>query len=198
MSAGVSFGYPTSNKDLIWNLDEINKRELACKFLYKFENLLCIYSSSVEQLYTNYSINMPSDDPSKIVILPNPYTFHDTFNHISASAIRDTGLHIVPGQVIGATGLYVMVRSRNRSEPPAPLPFKQALRKIIYTQQTKDPFLPILVKGDLRQFDTHTPCLHLHRIKITELSGVSEFNCSNIRASIVEKLKELHRNADQL
>ena len=198
MSAGVSFGYPSTNKDLVWNLDEINKRELACKFLYKFENLLCVYSASVEQLYTNYSINMPSDDPSKIVILPNPYTFHDTFNHISATAIRDTGLHIVPGAVIGARGLYVMVRSKKDNVAAAPLPFKQALRKILYTLQTRDPFLPILVKGDLRQFDADTPCLHLHRIKMSALPSISEFNCNSIRNSIVDKLKDLYRSADEL
>tara|TARA_B110000881_G_C18495505_1_gene474028 strand:+ start:42 stop:659 length:618 start_codon:yes stop_codon:yes gene_type:complete len=187
----MSFNDPVSNHDLEWSFDSINQRKKAADFVMIFESKLCVYSASIEQIYTNYTINFPNDDVEKMVILPNPYAFHDTFHSVSNDCIRDTGLHVIPGETIGKTGLYLVVRYKNKKVQPAPIPFEQAINKILQSQNTADPFLPILIKGDLREFNSGTPCMHLHRIKLDELTHLSEFEKKGIQRSITDKLLEL-------
>lgn len=193
-----SMAFEQHNKDLEWSLGSIAKRQLASSFVMNFESRLCVYSSSVEQFYTNYTINFPNNNVEKMVILPNPYAFHDTFHGINAEAIRDTGLHVLPGETIGKKGLYLMVNYRNKNVTPAPIPFKQALKKMLLSQHSKDPFLPVLVKGDLREFNTDTPCLHLHRIKLSELTRLSDFEKQSIQNAITDKLIDLQKDADHI
>ncbi|BCE03124.1 hypothetical protein [Marinicellulosiphila megalodicopiae] len=187
-----------SNRDLEWSFDSINQRKKAADFVMIFESKLCIYSASIEQIYTNYTINFPNEDVEKMVILPNPYAFHDTFHSVSNDCIRDTGLHVIPGETIGKSGLYLVVRYKNKKVQPAPIPFEQAIDKILQSQNTADPFLPILIKGDLREFNSGTPCMHLHRIKLDELTHLSEFEKKGIQNSITDKLKELKAIAGEV
>lgn len=76
------------NQDLIWDLDSMARRELAERFIQLFENRLCVYSESVSQLYTNYNLHFPSEMGRKMVVLPNPYAFHDTLHGIDSLADR--------------------------------------------------------------------------------------------------------------
>ena len=91
------------NQDLIWDLGAMGRRELAERFIQLFENRLCVYSESVSQLYTNYNLHFPSEMGRKMVVLPNPYAFHDTLHGIEAVAVRKTGLCVMPGLVAIAT-----------------------------------------------------------------------------------------------
>src|SRR5690606_40796406 len=93
------------NPDLIWDLDSLARRGLAERFIRLFENRLCVWSESVEQLYTDYSLHFPAELGRKMVMLPNPYAFHDTLHGIAAQAIRKTGLCVLPGQLLGKSGL---------------------------------------------------------------------------------------------
>lgn len=186
------------NKDLEWSLDSIQQRRSAAEFVLQFERRLCIYSASVEQLYTNYTINFPNSESSKMVILPNPYAFHDTFNGVTPGSLRDTGLYIIPGDTIGRQGLYLIAKFGNHKVEAAPIPFRHALRKILSTQAGDDPFLPVLVKGDLREFNSNTPALHLHRIRLNDIKGMSQFDRQGMKKSISEKLMQLYKEADNL
>ena len=56
--------------DLDWDLDAITDRSEAIDFLRRFENRLCIYSSYVEKLYSNYSFVIPESQEGGITILP--------------------------------------------------------------------------------------------------------------------------------
>ena len=187
-----------SNNDLVWSLESFNQRDLAKNFVSRFESRLCVYSPSVEQVYTNYTINFPSSERGKMVVLPNPYAFHDTFHNIPTSAVRDTGLFIVPGALIGKNGLYVIVKYKNQSVKPVPLPIRHALKKMVRTGDDEDPFLPILIKGDLREFNSNTPCLHLHRIKLSDMHTRSEFEKTSIKNAIFDKMSDLYRDADEI
>lgn len=186
------------NNDLVWNLDSFTQRDLAKSFVSRFESRLCVYSPSVEQVYTNYTINFPSTESGKMVVLPNPYAFHDTFHGITSESVRDTGLFIVPGALIAKTGLYVIVKYKNSRVKPVPLPLRHALKKMVQTGKEDDPFLPILIKGDLREFDSDTPCLHLHRIKLSALEKRSEYEKNTLRKAIFSKLSDLYRDADEI
>lgn len=187
------------NPDLIWDLDSLARRELAERFIRLFENRLCVWSESVEQLYTNYSLHFPAELGRKMVVLPNPYAFHDTLHGIAAQAIRKTGLCVLPGQLLGKSGLLLSNQLPGNRLAPRSMPFKPALAQIINSQRkVGDEFLPLLVKGDLREFDQQLPYLHLHRLQLAKLPLLSNFEREDIRQSITRKLLLLYRLADSL
>src|SRR5690606_22272361 len=98
IGAGDSMDLATQNNDLIWDLDAFKQRQQAIDFVMSFENRLCVYSNSVEQLYTNYNLFFPKEENRKLVVLPNPYAQHDTYNGIPEVSFYSTGLIIVLGE----------------------------------------------------------------------------------------------------
>ena len=187
------------NPDLIWDLDSLARRELAERFIRLFENRLCVWSESVEQLYTNYSLHFPAELGRKMVVLPNPYAFHDTLHGIAAQAIRKTGLCVLPGQLLGKSGLLLSNQLPGNRLAPRSMPFKPALAQIINSQRkVGDEFLPLLVKGDLREFDQQMPYIHLHRLQLARLERLSSFERDDIQQTITRTLLMLSRQADSL
>lgn len=187
------------NQDLIWDLDSIARRELAERFVQLFENRLCVYSESVRQLYTNYNLHFPTDLGRKMVVLPNPYAFHDTLHGIDGIAIRKTGLCVLPGVVLGKPGLLLTTEIKNGGPAPKTMPFKPALAQIISNQKKiNDVFLPVMMKGDLREFDQQMPYIHLHRLQVSKLTHLSSFERDDIQQTITRKLLLLYRQADTL
>jgi len=183
------------NTDLVWGLDHISQQQRAADFVKRFENKLCIYSPSVSQLYSNYSIFFPEDQNKSMVVLPDPYAFHDTFNHIPEEAIQATGLHIIPGENINRKGLYIVITQKDKNVRSIPIPFKEGLRQILKRFQGNDPFLPILKKGDLREFDTDMPCLHLHRLRLGALENFSMLERLGVKNIISEKIMGIYRES---
>ncbi|MEH6348198.1 MAG: hypothetical protein V7785_24085 [Bermanella sp.] len=183
------------NTDLVWGLDHISQQQKAADFVKRFENKLCIYSPSVSQLYSNYSIFFPEDQNKSMVVLPDPYAFHDTFNHIPEEAIQPTGLHIIPGENINRKGLYIVITQKDKNVRSIPIPFKEGLRQILKRFQGNDPFLPILKKGDLREFDTDMPCLHLHRLRLGALENFSMLERLGVKNIISEKIMGIYRES---
>ena len=187
------------NVDLIWDLHSIARRELAERFIRLFENRLCVYSESVRQLYTNYSVHFPNDLGRKMVVLPEPYAFHDTLHGIDPSAVRRTGLCVLPGALLGKPGLLMSTQVREGGPAPRTMAFKPALAQIISNQKKiGDVFLPILMKGDLREFGQQLPYIHLHRLQVHKLTRLSAFERSDIQQAIIRKLLMLYREADNL
>lgn len=187
------------NQDLIWDMASMARRELAERFIKLFENRLCVYSESVGQLYTNYGLHFPSDLGRKMVVLPNPYAFHDTLHGIDSQAIRKTGLCVMPSTISDRPGLMISTHLRDGNSTPKTVPFKPALAQII-SQQRKlgDVFLPVLMKGDLREFDQQMPYIHLHRLQLARLPRLSSFERDDIQQTITRKLLALYREADSL
>jgi hypothetical protein len=188
---GAVVGDTVKNNDLVWDLESFRQRQRATDFVMGFENKLCVYSDSVEQLYTNYNIFFPQEENRKLVILPNPYAHHDIYHSIPAAAVRPTRLNIIPGEVVGRPGLHLTIpfssgKSRYRAVP------LQAGLQIIARQQTEArPLLPVLKKGDLRELDANTPCLHLHTIDLDKLGQMSALERSGIRRVIEKRLQDL-------
>ena len=194
----VDFNKP-NNQDLVWELDSMASRGLAERFMKLFENRLCVYSESVNQIYTNYSLHFPLELGRKMIVLPNPYAFHDTLHRIEPSAIIKTGLCVIPGVAVGKPGVLLANHIIEGGPPPRTTSFKRALAQII-TQQMKigDVFLPILMKGDLREFDQQMPYIHLHRLQVSRLTLLSEYERESIQKTITLKLMALYRAADSL
>jgi hypothetical protein len=179
----------TENKDLVWDLDAFNQRQLAMDFVLGFENKLCVYSDSVEQLYTNYNIFFPKEENRKLVILPNPYAHHDIFHGVNEDAITPTGLNIIPGDVIGKDGLYLTIPFKSGKTKYRAVPLQIGLRVVNQQRPDSKPLLPVLKKGDLRELDADTPCLHLHTIHPDRLDTMSTLERGGIRSVIEERLQ---------
>ena len=178
-----------NNKDLIWDLDHFQRRQVAADFIKRFENRLCVYSGSVQQLYTNYHIFFPEEESRRMVILPDPYAFHDTFQNIPEEAVVKTGMNIIPGEVAGKSGLYLTVPQKTADGVKSKvIALQTALRVINERRAPNNPFLPVLVKGDLREFKQRMPMLHLHCIRLDGLGLRSQLERDSLRRVIIGKL----------
>jgi len=185
------------NSDLAWDLGEITNRERAIEFIMQFETTLCVYSPNVEQIYSSYNIYFPEDYDRKMVILPDPGAFHDTFNGVTSDSVTATGLYIIPGELVGKTGLYLTNTVGDRGLGKRQLPFVAALKAIIRQRPAEDPFIPILGKGDLREFQDDWPILHLHRVRLSTLTELSNLDKTNIKNGVIEKLESLFMQLDK-
>lgn len=183
-----------NNPDLLWGLDELTMQERALQFFKYFENKICVYSPSVSQLYCNYTFFLPENQKKNIVVLPDPYAFQDTFNHIPEQAVHATNLYIVHGRFIEKQGLYLMMQKKDHSWS-GPLSFKTGIEQLLKHFQNDDPFLPVLIKGDLRELNTRVPILHLHRLKLSSIGELSVMQKQNIRNVILNKLMGIYRDA---
>ena len=181
----------SQNPDLAWDLDDFSDRDRAMDFVMQFESTLCVYSPSVEQLYTNYNMFFPKEFERKMVILPDPNAFHDTFFYIAPEAVVATGLYIIPGELVGKDGLFLANVKEDRTLGDRQIPFEIGMRAIIANRPEDDPFLPVLAKGDLREFDDSWPVMHLHRVKPKVLAEISELDRSSLGNVISEKLDSL-------
>jgi hypothetical protein len=184
------------NPDLAWDLEEFRQTDRAQDFVLQFETTLCVYSPSVEQLYTTYNMYFPTS--GKLVILPDPAVFHDTFNFIGPDAVTATGLYIIPGELIDKSGLHLANVNEDRTLGKRQIPFEAGLRSIINKRPDDDPFLPILAKGDLREFEESWPVLHLHRVRPEALPRLSDLDKSSIASVIAEKLETLFINQQKV
>lgn len=180
------------NNDLVWDLDGFQHRKLAEEFVKRFENKLCVYSASVEQIYSNYSIYFPEGEGRKMVILPEPYAYHDTFQGVPEEAIKKTGLTIVPGELIGKKGLHLTIPfKRGSGKEVRVVPLHVGISAINKHRSEDNPFLPILMKGDLREIKSNIPALHLHSISVDCLGARSALERNDIRQTIIEKLPSI-------
>lgn len=171
------------NEDLVWDLTQLTNHDRATRFIMRFQESLCVFSPPVEQLYTNYEIIVPDNDARKLIILPNPHAFHDTFNHINGDAIVQTSLFIAPA-ADGNLELLVPLSTGGRRA----MPLAVGLNFIQTKLGPNVPFLPVLAKGDLREFKKSTPILHLNRIVLHKVTRHSELEIRAIRKVIQDKL----------
>ncbi|MFU8817699.1 MAG: hypothetical protein ACNA7W_20315 [Pseudomonadales bacterium] len=179
------------NPDLAWDLDDFTDRDRAMAFVRRFETTMCVYSPSVGQLYTNYRMYFPQEWQRKMVILPDPHAYHDTFFHIEPEAVVATGLYIVPGELLRKSGLYLANVKGNRCLGGRQVPFEAGMRAIMKKRPGDDAFLPVLAKGDLRQIEQSWPVLHLHRIKPKMLERFSALDRASLGSLVAEKLDSL-------
>ncbi len=181
----------TDNKDLVWDLDSFKQRQRAIDFVMGFENKLCVYSNSVEQLYTNYNLFFPKEENRKLVILPNPYAHHDNFNGIPEDAVQATGLHVIPGEMVGKQGAFLTIPFKSGKTSYRSVPLQIGLRVVNQHRPPNKPLLPILMKGDLRELNANTPCLHLHTLILDKIDKLSNMEQQGIRKVIIERMAQI-------
>lgn len=174
---------------LIWRLAHFENHDRAIRFAQQFQETLCVYSGPVQQLYTNYEISVPEKDDRALIILPNPYAYHDTFNNIPEESVTPTGISILPGDLFDKKGLYLnLPLVKNGERVTRPVPLKVGLLTMFRHEKPGYPFLPVITKGDLRAFRKDSPSLHLHRIMPSKLTEHSSMEVKGIHNVIREKL----------
>ncbi len=181
------------NEDLVWKLDSFNKRKRAIRFALGFENRICIYSEAKQELYTNYNLFPLRDDQNQLIVLPNPYARRETYHGLPASAVTATGLHIIGGDMVGKQGLVLLIpfkgdgsRTRYRA-----VPLQVGLGAINRQRPDNRPLLPVLKKGDLRELESQTPCLHLHCLHLDRLGHLTPLERQGIQRAILERLSKI-------
>ncbi len=179
------------NKDLRWDLAHINQYALAVEFLRKFESTICVYSPTVKQLYAKYEVHVPDSNERNVVIIPDFYAHTERFFGIPGEAVTPTGIKIVPGEMVGKQGIHLVGASKRNSQQII-VPLASGLQNLMRKQMVDGPFLPLLTRGDLREYrKKQTPYLHLHRLKLTELKQLSIFEQRSIAKMIQHKLTTL-------
>ena len=167
------------NPDLVWDLASITHKNQAVNFLHRFESSLCVFSASVSQLYANYKIQTTNNSET-LIILPDPYAWHDTFQSVPSACIKGTGLFIVPGQAIGGNEeLYLLQRSRKTGKYKS-MELDKGIGLARKASPENRPFLPVIMNQDLRQLPNRAPLLHLHRIDTILLEHLSSFQIDDI------------------
>lgn len=175
------------NNDLVWDLEKFRKQQRAKDLILGVENRLCVYSGSVQQLYTNYDVFFPKEENRKLVILPNPYAPHDTFHCVPEESVSATGLFLVgaeEGEPNHALKLIIPINRAQKKYRKVPLDIGI---KLINSKRSK-PFLPVVMKGDLREFNQETPCLHLRSIVVEKIKMLSDLEAKQISDVILDRL----------
>jgi hypothetical protein len=176
------------NADLIWNLQGAKDKQEVTRFLKRFETSLCVMAASTNQLYSNYTIEQSSHH-DRLMVLPAPYAYHDTFQNITAEAMVSTNLFVVPGSVIAAgnSNLYLAWRKAGE-ERFCTMPLGQGLERLMHLGTADEPFLPVITTSDLRYLRQKTPIMHLNRLDINKLGHLSSFQISDIQTTIEAKV----------
>ena len=182
------------NPDLAWDLEEFTQRSRATDFISQFQSTLCVYSPTVDLLYARYEIIYPEEADAKLVILPDKDAYYDTFTRIVSDGVKPTGLYIIPGELVHRQGLYLANVTADRKLGTRQIPFEAGVRAIMKSRPKDDPFLPVLTKGDLREFEQSWPVIHLHRISLPAMSHLSALDRTSIGNVIAEKMESLFKS----
>jgi len=156
-----------------------------------FKNGLCVFSSSVRKVYTNYSVHMPNRsnlNESTLVILPQFQAFHDIVNNISEDAVESTSCRILPGQAINKKGTYLAGKMKG-CHSASVLPLATAIKAIRLGAYEDGRFLPLLAYGDLKEMPSkNIPYLTLHRINMDKLSHLADFEKDMLEKTVLRNL----------
>lgn len=166
--------------DLHWSIEEMRTKETGKQFLLNLAQFLPVYSPALRQVYSDYDTYFTK---SAVVILPDPIDFTSTYSHIPEPAVKATGILLHPTP----KGIGVNMRFKNRKTLTLPLP--KAFQLI--RNQLNGPFLPVIKRGDLRDFDQLTPCIHLNALALGRAKTLSRFERLDIAKALDSRVNDL-------
>lgn len=181
----------STDESLVWSLESFENHHRAVRFIRQFKSLLCVYSPKVHQLYGSYEVVVPRDQRRQLVVLPDLFSFHDTWYHLPRRALQRTGLLILPGDLVGRAGLHMRIPFGNGRRGRV-VPLAQGLRTVRHDyRENHSDFLPVITRGDLRALRRRTPLLHLHRLDPGAMRDKSRFEIEDMAGTIRERLHKL-------
>ncbi|MGI0115761.1 hypothetical protein [Zooshikella sp. RANM57] len=183
------------NPDLFWDISSITNKSKAIHFFQSVSSSFCVYSPTVEKIYSNFEVILPRDHNSGLIVLPNPFAFHDTFNRVNEEAIKSTGILLFPGEVFQRKGLIIcLTQAKTKKIQHIELDSASIFLNRLYLRRFNTPFLPILLNGDLKEFKANSPYLHLHRFDPTAVTELSQFEIKSISNTINERFQAMIKN----
>jgi hypothetical protein len=188
-------GYLTevSNSDAIeWDIDHIVNKYSAYRFAKMFENRFCVYSPAVQKLYPAYEILEPNANAEKILVLPIMDADSEPYNNVESHSVTGTHVRVIPGELVGRQGIYLAMpgqSGKNRA-----LPLKEGLEELRKAKYEGRAFLPVVMNGDLREFDKKHPFFQLSLICVDGLKNMSAFERSDMANVIDTKLEDIITN----
>lgn len=178
-------------KAVIWSLSQFSQQKKAADFFDSLRIGLCVYSPGAQSLYGKYDVYWGTSQREKLVVMPDFAQHLWTIQRLDLSTARQTGIYLVPGEIIGRDGFYLSVRdsSKKRILVPAKTGFSKIAR--LFEKKVGQPFCPIVTRGDLREFRQSHPYLHLHHIDISRIPVVSDLTKRDVLDMSRQKLSSL-------
>lgn len=183
-----------SDESLVWSLREFEDQRRALEFVRHFASTLSVFSNKVGHLYARYDVMLPQGGQEELIVVPDLEAFTDTWYGIPDRAVKPTDYTILPGGVVGKSGLFLHIPMGDGGKGRA-VPLSAGLRAV--TDEflgRQEEFLPVLTKGDLRAFRKQAPMLKLHRLELREMRDKSRFELNDIRNGIRQKLQAFLRD----
>lgn len=162
----------------------MKSREAGKQFLLNVAQYLPVYSPALRQLFLDYEVFFTK---KAVVVLPDPVDYTSTFSQVPELSIRRTGIFLLPN----INGLSMNIRLQNGKT--ATLSFSQALKLI--QNNLRLPFLPVVKRGDLRDYNQALPCLQLNALVPHKATTMSQFTRNDLTRSIQERLGHLQASA---
>lgn len=171
-------------EDLIWSIEEMQAKEEGMRFLNNVSQFLPVYSSALRQLYSSYETYFTK---TNVVILPNNEDYTATYSRVPFEAIKNTSILVYPS----IDGVLANLRMNNATA--ISLPLSKAFQLI--RSQLKGPFLPVIQRGDLRDYDQLRPCLHLNAFVPAQADSLPRFVRMDMTKALTERVQELQYSA---
>lgn len=184
----VADGSFRKQTDLVWGLKDFKNKQQAASFFNKVSSGICVYSSDVEALYTNYTVDFCMGSKS-LIVLPNPFASYDTLHGIRSRAVIPTGIHVI--QRRSQFWLLIPIRRKSSNVRNAKLyEFSEGVNLIKKLLGGRE-FIPVVKKGDLREHGEGSPKIHLHRLHEPEMSNLSGLDISSTRRVVADRFERL-------
>lgn len=183
-----------TDESLVWSLREFEDQRRALEFVRHFASTLAVFSNKVGHLYARYDVMLPQGGQEELIVVPDLEAFTDTWYGIPDRAVKATDYTILPGGVVGKSGLFLHIPIGDGGKGRA-VPLAAGLRAVADEFVAREEeFLPVLTKGDLRAFRKQAPMLKLHRLDLREMRDKSRFELNDIRNGIRQKLHAFLRD----
>lgn len=185
--SSLNFGLavPSSSNAIEWNMGHIVNKDGSSALLKKFEDAFCLYSKATEMLYPVYNVMGLNETRNKIKLMPVLGADSDPYQPIPVDALVDSDFKIIPGELMGKTGLYISINKYKA------LPLVEGLKTILREECCGRTCLPVIMESSLRELgkEFSYPYLQLSCLKLDEINHLSVFERADIAHIVTEKLK---------
>ncbi len=180
-------------KNLVWSLEGITNQDEAMQFLMLFEDTFPVYHRYMEQIYLRYRFTIPQGGNNKVIVEPS-YQLHERLNRIPEEAIEDRHMYILPGDVIGKSGLYMKYPRVRRPElsDSCTAELDKAIKVLYYESKLHgEQVIPVFSKQTIREYDEGMPNMELSLYNLKSDPHLSPFNRDDIFSSVFERILSL-------
>ena len=179
--------------NLVWSLEGLSDHEAAMQFLMRFQDTFPVYHRYMEQLYLRYNFIRPPGG-QQVIIEPS-YQLHERINRVTEEALDEQQIHILPGSIVGKSGLCLRYprqrRSTNAEVVTADL--AKSIRVLYLEFKLHKQFLiPVFSKQTIREYQqAGVPNMELDLYDLEKDPHLSPFNRSDVFHTIFERLLSL-------